>query len=231
MTDVPIAPDARRASILANVRRRLGGSDGDGRAEAVRDRIESHPRGVVPGRASGDNAALVKLFAEMIGASGATVATVESEADVPAAISDYLRDTNLPAHLRRGSDGMLAGLPWGETPSLDVVEGPAEAEDAVSLTHALAAAAETGTLILASGPDNPTTLNYLPDTNIVLIRQADIVGSYEDCWDRVRAIYGPGNLPRTINWISGPSRTADIEQTIVMGAHGPRRLHVVIVKG
>ena len=231
MTDLPSTSDARRASILANVRRKIGGSEGDGRAEAVRKRIDSHPRGVVPGRASGDNASLVKLFAKMIGDSGATVATVDGEAEVPAAISDYLRDTNLPARLRRGGDGMLAGLPWDETPAIEVVEGPAVADDAVSLTHALAAAAETGTLILASGPDNPTTLNYLPDTNIVLIRQADIVGSYEDCWDRLRAIYGPGTLPRTVNWISGPSRTADIEQTIVMGAHGPRRLHVVIVKG
>ena len=231
MTDLSNTSDARRAGILANIRRKIGGSAGDRRAEVVRKRIESHPRGVVPGRASGDNAALAGLFAKMIGDSGATVTIVDGEAEVPAAISDYLRDTNLPARVRRGGDGMLAGLPWGETPSIEVVEGPAEAEDAVSLTHALAAAAETGTLILASGTDNPTTLNYLPDTNIVLIRQVDIVGSYEDCWDRVRAIYGPGTLPRTINWVSGPSRTADIEQTIVMGAHGPRRLHVVIVRG
>ena len=48
-------------------------------------------------------------------------------------------------------------------------------------------------------------------------------------FDRLRAIYGEGSLPRTVNLISGPSRTADIEQTIVRGAHGPKRLHVVIL--
>ena len=91
------------------------------------------------------------------------------------------------------------------------------------------AAAETGTLFLVSGPENPTTLNFLPEAHTVLIKSSDIVGSYEEAWDRLRAIYGKGALPRTVNLVSGPSRTADIEQTIVMGAHGPRRLLVLIL--
>lgn len=91
------------------------------------------------------------------------------------------------------------------------------------------AAAETGTLFLVSGADNPTTLNFLPETHIVLICAGDVAGSYEEAFDRLRAIYGESTLPRTVNLISGPSRTADIEQTIVRGAHGPKRLHVVIL--
>jgi L-lactate dehydrogenase complex protein LldG len=56
------------------------------------------------------------------------------------------------------------------------------------------------------------------------------VGSYEEAFDRLRAIYGEGVLPRTVNLISGPSRTADIEQTIVRPAHGPKNMHVIIVR-
>ena len=97
------------------------------------------------------------------------------------------------------------------------------------LSRAVAAAAETGTLVLVSGADNPTTLAFLPETHFILIRAGDVVGSYEEAFDRLRAIYGEGALPRTVNLISGPSRTADIEQTIVRGAHGPKRLHVVIL--
>ncbi len=107
--------------------------------------------------------------------------------------------------------------------------GPANGEDRASLSRALVAAAETGTLVLVSGADNPTTLSFLPETHFILIRASDVVGSYEEAFDRLRAIYGEGSLPRTVNLISGPSRTADIEQTIVRGAHGPKRLHVVIL--
>ena len=41
--------------------------------------------------------------------------------------------------------------------------------------------------------------------------------------------YGKGQMPRTVNWITGPSRSADIEQTLLLGAHGPQRLHVIVV--
>ena len=108
------------------------------------------------------------------------------------------------------------------------VYGRAEPSDKACLSRAIVAAAETGTLFLVSGADNPTTLNFLPEFHMVLVKASDIVGSYEEAWDRLRKIYGERTLPRTVNMISGPSRTADIEQTIVRGAHGPRRLYVLI---
>ncbi|MGD9869106.1 MAG: lactate utilization protein C, partial [Hyphomicrobiales bacterium] len=106
--------------------------------------------------------------------------------------------------------------------------GRAEDDDTASQSHAAAGASETGTLILTSGPDNPTTLNFLPETHMVVVRSQDILGSYEDVWNRLRETFGEGVMPRTVNMVSGPSRTADIEQTIVMGAHGPRRLLVLV---
>ena len=84
--------------------------------------------------------------------------------------------------------------------------------------------------MLASGPAAPTTLNFLPENHIVVLKASQVVGPYEDAWDRLRAANGEGRLPRTVNFITGPSRTGDIEQTIQMGAHGPRRLHVILVE-
>jgi L-lactate dehydrogenase complex protein LldG len=128
-----------------------------------------------------------------------------------------------------GTDPTLAALPWREAWDIDRSIGSAEPSDGASLSHAIAAAAETGTLVLASGPDNPTSLNFLPEAHAVLVTASDIVGCYEEAFDRLRATYGEGRLPRTVNLISGPSRTADIEQTIVRGAHGPKRLLVLIL--
>ena len=97
--------------------------------------------------------------------------------------------------------------------------------------------AETGTLMMASGPDHPSTLNFLPETHIVVLPAARIGGAYEEGWAHLRAEAargdgeGDGFMPRTVNLVTGPSRTADIEQTIALGAHGPRRLHIVIVEG
>jgi L-lactate dehydrogenase complex protein LldG len=196
------------------------------REKAVAARIAARFRHPTPGRVAGkshdDNIALFKQH--MIGQS-ATILDAASMADVPSLIANYLRQYNLPARISMGDDATLNGLPWSKEPSLTRKPGRAAPDDEVSLSHATAGVAETGTLFMASGPDNPVTLNFLPETHIVVVRGADVVGGYEDVWDRLRAA---GPLPRTVNWISGPSRTADIEQTIVMGAHGPRRLHVIL---
>ena len=82
---------------------------------------------------------------------------------------------------------------------------------------------------MASGPDHPVTLNLLPDTHIVVLREVDIVGGYEEVWTKLRQRYGKDRMPRTVNTITGPSRTGDIEQAIELGAHGPRRMHILIV--
>jgi L-lactate dehydrogenase complex protein LldG len=77
--------------------------------------------------------------------------------------------------------------------------------------------------------DNPTTLNFLPEVHIVVVRGDDILGDYETAWDMIRVRYGRGTMPRAVNLVTGPSRSADIEQTLLLGAHGPRRLHIVLV--
>ena len=123
-----------------------------------------------------------------------------------------------------------AALAWGSEPALERRKGPAAGDDEVGLSHATAAVAETGTLVLASGADNPVTLNFLPETHIVVVEDKDLVGGYEGAWDKLRARFGRRAMPRTVNLVSGPSRTADIGGQLVMGAHGPRRLCVILVR-
>ncbi len=214
-----------RNGILSGIRKSLGaGSVDAGRRAAVEARIAAHARGTVPARASVQAGEAMIAFVARLKAQGVTVVEAAHLPDVPKLVAEYLRALNLPARLRMGADPELGALPWGTVAPLEVMPGRAQASDEVSLSKAYAGVAESGTLVLTSGPDNPTTLNFLPETHIVVVRGADVVGGYEDVWDRLRAM----PMPRTVNWVSGPSRTADIEQTIVMGAHGPRRLHVIL---
>jgi L-lactate dehydrogenase complex protein LldG len=196
-------------------------------AAGLAERVAAHRRNLIPARADAlDDAARIELFVAMAEEVQTTVARVASNEVVPAEVARYLAAENLPAELVMAPDPGLDAIPWDQRPLLAIRRGRAEAGDAVSLTPCLAAIAETGTLMLVSGRDTPTTLNFLPDTHIVVLRAGQVVASYEDGWDLVR---GAGAWPRTINLITGPSRTGDIEQTIQLGAHGPRRLHIVLV--
>ena len=224
------ASDEARAAVMDRIRSALGVASLDrARRAAVTRRLERHPCGTIPSRATRRGEERVALFTDMLGAQGADVRRVATPREAVGAIASYLGTCNLPPRLRIGADPVLAALPWREAWDIEREFGAAQPGDRAALSRATVAAAETGTLFLVSGADNPTTLNFLPETHTVLIAAPDIVGSYEEAFDRLRTIHGEGYLPRTVNLISGPSRTADIEQTIVRGAHGPSRLHVLIL--
>jgi len=217
-----------RDRILGGIRAGLGRGrlDGDA-ARAVEARLAAHRRNLVPARAASlDRAGQAKLFIAMAEEVDATVAEVASAAAVPDAVADYLSRQNLPSRLVVTTDKQLDDIPWDARPLLAIRKGRAEDGDAVSVTACVAAIAETGTLMLVSGRDSPTRNNFLPDTHIVVLRRDQVVAAYEDGWDRLREA---GAMPRTVNFITGPSRTADIEQRLVLGAHGPRRLHIVLI--
>jgi L-lactate dehydrogenase complex protein LldG len=218
-----------REQILAAIRRSLKrGRLDPGREADLRARVTAHGRNLVPERATVlDHRARIDLFVAMAEDVQASVTRVSSLDEVPETVARCLAEENLPAELLLAPDPFLDQIPWDVRPLLKIRRGRAGAEDAVSLTPCFAAIAETGTLMLVSGAHTPTTLNFLPDTHIVVVRGDQVVATYEDGWDRLR-ICGP--LPRTVNFITGPSRTGDIEQRIELGAHGPRRLHIVMVE-
>ena len=218
-----------RDDVFANIRRSLGVSGAEApRRQIVEERLERAPKGVVPARGQLDGPGRKALFKAQAEGVQATVREVARPSDVPGEVAHYLRDSNLPATIRRGDDPRLAAMPW-ETTTLDVSEGASQGGDLSSVSHAFGGVAETGTLVLTSGPANPTTLNFLPDNHIVVVGAQDIVGDYERIWQRLRASYGKGLMPRTVNLVTGPSRSGDIAHTLLLGAHGPRNLHIIIV--
>ena len=218
-----------RDLVLGSIRTALGVTGEEApRRKVVADRLREHPSGVVPRRGQLAPAERVALFADMVKAAAGSVARVSADDEIPAAVTEFLRRHNLPLALRRGDDARLAAFPWEREQTLEVSVGASDGHQLASVSHAFAAVAETGTLVLASGRDNPTTLNFLPDNHIVVVDASDIVADFESAFARLRACYGERQLPRVVNMITGPSRSADIEQTLILGAHGPRRLHVII---
>ena len=203
---------------------------------AIRSNLESGGRkasaypgsGPEPQRAKLPAAEQRALFLRMAKQAAATTDVATSRAEIPALIAAYLKGHNLPAQLRLAPDPRITGLDWKSQPLLEVSSGGTEGDDPISVTGAFSAVAETGTLALTSGAPSPTLLNFLPENHIVVLDAKDLSGSYEDLWAKLKAQYG-AEMPRTLNLVTGPSRSGDIEQTILMGAHGPKRLHIILV--
>ncbi len=214
-----------RANILGRIRKAQGrGASRPSRAEseAVESYLMAHPRGPLP-EVGGD---LVARFRERAESMQSTTEEVDREAQVPAVVAAYLNANRLP---RSGCVWpALAHLDWRGV-GLDLAPRTANGDDGVGVTGAFAAIAETGTLVVASGPDTPASASLLPETHVAVVRAERIVARMEEAWDLARRAFG--QLPRAINFISGPSRTGDIEQQLVLGAHGPYRVHIVIVRG
>ncbi len=219
-----------RAQILGGIRRSLRRGELTGETRnAVDARLASPPRGPSVARAQLPQPEKVALFCQWAETLNATVARVGAT-EVPGEVTAYLARNNLPASVAMAPSPLLEGYDWSSQKMLSIRRGRGEGSDQVSVTGAFAGIAETGTVVMASGPDHPVSLNLLPDTHVVVLRESDIVGGYEDVWGRLRARYGKNLMPRTVNTITGPSRTGDIEQAMELGAHGPRRMHILVVR-
>ena len=203
-----------RETVLAQIRQSLGRSAA---ANPIMPLPCSGPRPAYEGD-------LVEHFVAKMREKAATVEALDSLSEVGAAVARFLATLKAGPRLRVSK--ALAGLHWPA--GLEVMHGAAVREDETSVTPCFAAVAESGGIVTLSGPETPSTLNFVPDNHIVIVHASQVVEHFEDVWAQWRATGKP--LPRTVNVISGPSRTADIEQTIQLGAHGPRRLHILLIK-
>lgn len=211
-----------REDILGRVRRQLGRDEVNG-AAARRDIaacLAARSEGPRP-NLSGD---LTTRFREKSEALSTTVDIVAEWSAVPSAVARYLKESGLPMQavgwpLVSGHDWASAGIAFEPRGAVDA--------DLVGITGCYCAIAETGTLMLLSGPHTPASVSLLPETHVAVLAASRIVAGMEEAWNLARSELGV--MPRAVNFISGPSRTGDIEQTIVLGAHGPYRVHVVVV--
>lgn len=212
-----------REQILGAIRQGLGR---DGPSASAQAEVDARLQGqgsesLRPKLPDGDPVALFRAGLEQL---LGTLSELPGLHELPAAVARYLQDENLSEPVAIAP--ALQAIDWQQA-GLAPRFGRATGDEQVAVSLAFCGIVETGSLVLLSGPDTPTTLNFLPEHHLVVLHRDDLVAHIEDVWTRMRD--NNDNWPRTVNIITGPSRTADIEQTIQLGAHGPRRLHVLLV--
>jgi L-lactate dehydrogenase complex protein LldG len=211
-----------RESILGRIRARQGkpAVPAPSEREIVQSHLRAHPQSPRPQMGWEP----VARFREQALRLASTVEDVAALGAVPEAAARYLRQRGLP--LTAVCWPEFADLPW-RSAGVDVEARAARDTDLIGITGAFCAIAETGTLMTLSGPRTPATVSLLPETHIAVVSASRIIRGMEEAWQLARAELG--RLPRSVNFISGPSRTADIEQTVTLGAHGPYRVHIILV--
>jgi len=208
-----------RDRILGRIRDAQTSARSGVQTESIASHLANHPRGPLP--PSMDN--LVEQFKVRAIKLSSDILETNDRMEVPILLANYLRERKLPF------GGVcwpsLGDLPWSAA-GLEMQSRPAKDQDMIGVTGAFCAIAETGTLILLSGADTPATTSLLPETHVAVVDPRRIVATMEDAWDLLRMEYR--QPPRAVNFISGPSRTADIEQTVTLGAHGPYRVLLIL---
>jgi len=153
----------------------------------------------------------------------ARLSEIASPLDAPAAIAAIMETAGLEPRLHIPGNSPLNNLPWQRVPGLTLSAAPPSGEDC-TLSAADFAIAETGTLVFLSGAQSPSSWHFRPGQEFVLLTRGLILPRLED----VIAALAAQGMPATLNLVTGPSRTADIEQTIELGAHGPREVHILL---
>jgi len=169
------------------------------------------------------NVSHLSQFREKLELGGGELILAESNQQATSIIETFIDDNDFPAKLKIAP--ALQQLSWAS--HIEISYGRSDGDDLVSVTPAFCAIAETGSVVLLSSPQSPTSLNYLPDVHFVIVHASQLVAHIEDAWTKLRQ---QPAIPRTINMITGPSKTADVEQTLQIGAHGPRQLKVILIE-
>jgi len=219
-----------RDAILGRVKKALDKTgDRTDAKRAVQAHMAAHAQGPRPRMP----AELVARFMQRATDMESTVERLARRDEIPLAVARYVDNLKLPPALakHKSREGVcwpeFADLDWGGA-GLRIEARPTTGSDRIGITGTFCAIAETGTLVVLSGPDTPTATTLLPDTHVAVVDAGRVVSGMEEAFALVRA--ERGRPPRAINMISGPSRTGDIEQTVVVGAHGPYRVHILVVE-
>ncbi|MFT5485488.1 MAG: L-lactate dehydrogenase complex protein LldG [Paracoccaceae bacterium] len=215
-----------RDDILGRIRKAIDRPEGAGPPPAP----EYANQSLIPGRARGTPTELTERFIAMATEVEISINRVSDAGEVGRAIAGWLNAEGLPDRAVISPDPVMDAYGWEKVPGLSIRRGATHGDDLVSVTPTIAGIAETGSIMVTAGPGTPYTLNFLPETHIAIVHADRIVGGYEDAWAQVRRNGETGvALPRTVTIITGPSRSSDIERTVTVGVHGPKRLHIVLV--
>jgi L-lactate dehydrogenase complex protein LldG len=212
-----------REEVLGRIRRSLNrkGPLPAGVAQGLARRTERSAPHILPVIAEG----VIERFVNKVEAVAGTTVTCKSGAGISEAVVEFLESRRLPMRLVVSDDELIQSVSWSNR--LDVSKGLPDPSDLTSVTGAFGAVAETGSVVMISDRKTPTSLNFLPENHVVAVPKQRVFKHQEEVWQALRA--RPNGLPRTVNFITGPSRTGDVEQVLQLGAHGPRQLHVLMV--
>jgi len=191
-------------------------------SEETANAVDEHPAPPLPALARTQGPERIAQFTAKAEAADATVSRIADWDALPAALGHEVRARNLPAAIRTGTDPAFE-RDW---PGIERSVGPGRLEEPAALSRAAFGIAETGSVVLLSGPANPVTLTFLAETHFVALDVGDVAAGYEELWARLR---GSGADSRTVTLVTGPSRSADIGQTLQLGAHGPLALHIFLI--
>jgi len=223
-----------RSHILSTIRTALGRTAlNDARQADLQAHLKNPKPRVIPARGQGSREALIERFIDEARRADASVERIGGFADIPENVAEYLGRSNRfgkDIKLKITPEEALKNVDWQDFGENQLDFGAASPDDDVSIAIAYAGVAETGTLAMVSGPNCPVSLHFLVETQIVVLVESAIIGPYEEVWGLLRKQNNKVLMPRAVNFITGPSRTADIEQTLLLGAHGPKNLHILVVR-
>ena len=231
------SPNSARAAILKSISDRLAKS---AQHELVTNEKESPQFDLAQTDGNQERAShsLVRMFAEQLEAVGAHCIIVSSKSDAARALKEII--AKLQTDLSRGLRIALSDAPILETltheagiDGSEITISPRAADlfaHDVGLTTAQTVIAETGTLVLESDQERHRLVSLLPPIHVAFIDGANICATLGEALAAV-ARKGPAGMSRAITFITGPSRTADIELTLTIGVHGPKELFVIVNEG
>lgn len=206
--------------VRTRVLRQIGGGRDGESVTAAYDALAAHRT-----RPELDEADPVALFTRTFTAQQGEVHTIASMSALPKLVADLVTE---PTSLVLDNDPALAALDWACRPNLHLRDWGAVRDGGIVVSAGLCAVAECGTLVCASGPGNPGSINFLADQHVVVVRKSELIRFLDDAWPVLRERLPVS--PRGIFLLSGPSCTADVGGIMTFGVHGPLRLHAVIVE-
>jgi len=168
---------------------------------------------------------LEKAFKQKLEEVNGSIHLFESESDLFMSLKQFLSKFN-SNHICCNEPDVQNKLKDFNVPFLNCSEIPKNIEAGITGCEFLIA--HTGSVMVSSAQKGGRQMFVYPPVHIVVARKEQLVTYLEDAYSAILKKYGK-KLPSQISLITGPSRTADIEKTLILGAHGPRELHVFLV--